>query len=107
MSEGQRPCDVCQGACCEVFSVNFNGLNEDTVKWLGYHGQAQGAVIAFNCRCDKLTNRGKCAIYSERPKVCQDFPVGSPACLNVVRERRSPNQAARIYKLIARMGKEQ
>jgi Fe-S-cluster containining protein len=103
---GRTPCDICKGACCEIFSVNFNGVAEDTLRWIRFHGIDMGEVpsgmVAFNCRCSKLNNHGKCSIYDSRPEICRKFPVGSPACLKAVHERRSIHTAAKIEMAISR-----
>lgn len=101
------PCKECGGACCEGIQFNFKGLSPDFVKWAGFHGEQDGERVTFNCRCTHLTSRGRCGIYEERPEVCRKFEVGSPSCLAAIHKYRGATKAARVVKLIARMGKEQ
>lgn len=105
---GRTPCEICKGACCESFSLNFTGLDEDKERWILLHGKKSfNGNVEFECRCKHLGNRGECKIYDTRPDICRRFPVGSPACLHAVNTRRPLETANKVKLAIARMGKEQ
>jgi len=70
--------------------------NADTLRWLELHGQREGEYMTFDCRCTKLDSDGQCSIYSDRPALCRDFEPGCDSCLESVRARRTPVQAAQI-----------
>lgn len=88
-------CRACGGACCETIIVPLSS-DEDTDRWVSLHGTRLDARVALDCRCSKLDTEGRCSIYDERPQLCRDFPVGSSACYDAVRARRSPEDYARI-----------
>lgn len=105
---GRTPCDICKGACCESFAVNFSSVSQDDQRFLGFHGRkAPGGRIEFECRCEHLDTHGKCKIYDTRPEVCKRFPVGSKECFYCINSRRPLITATKIKLAIARMGKEQ
>lgn len=92
-------CRECKGACCDVFSLTFNGLNEDTMRWLGYHGERTGDAVTFDCQCSHLV-RGMCEVYDHRPEVCRRFAVGSKECIAAINRRRG-FKAPAIFKIIS------
>lgn len=92
-------CDICVGACCEAFAVKESDLrlpDADTLHWFGLHGVKRDGWITLECRCTKLSPRGRCTIYDDRPQVCRDFRPGGPECLEFVRARRLPAEYAEI-----------
>lgn len=92
-------CEICRGACCESFSMPRADLRPpgpDEWRWLELHATSRGASLEFECRCTKLTPAGRCSIYSDRPEVCRTFMPGGPDCLEMVRNRRTPEQYAAI-----------
>lgn len=97
-------CELCGGACCE--SVTLEIKDPDKAKWLEFHGKKTEHGITLECKCSKL-KLGKCSIWSERPQVCRDYQVGSPACIDAVKRRRPLEIQGRIFQLIGREhGKE-
>ena len=100
---GRTPCEICKGACCETFALKFAQLDEDKRRWIGLHGKThENGLVEFNCRCQHLTNHGKCGIYETRPEVCKTAEVGGYACLTAIHNRRSVLQAAKIELAISR-----
>ena len=95
-------CAECKGACCEEFSVPDQGSRDDVSRWFGLHGSEKipGPVrqLTFECRCTKLDGKGRCKIYSLRPRVCQDFEAGGSRCLEVLSRRRTIEERRRIIK---------
>ena len=81
----------------------------DTNRWVLLHGISQpvgdftreGGIllnvkVSLNCRCTALTAEGACSIYEARPELCRTYPAGGPACLDVVRARRTAEEYAAI-----------
>jgi Fe-S-cluster containining protein len=96
------PCEVCQGACCEVIPVPLNPLEltQDRIRHLRMRGLVIGTEVLLNCRCSNLTGLGTCGIYEDRPQVCREFAVGSPDCRKAVTLLRPMYQAKKILALI-------
>ena len=94
-------CDLCKGACCETFVVpiSWQRLPPDISRWLIMHGEPTLNGIRVNSPCRALGEDGKCSIYETRPTVCDEYPVGGPACKQAIATRR-PKDAAKINKLI-------
>jgi Fe-S-cluster containining protein len=92
-------CEECGGACCEGMTLNLTSvLTSDTLEWFSFHGEPSEHGITLACRCSKL-KRGKCSIYDTRPKVCQDYKVGSEACRSAIKRLR-PHKQERLEYLI-------
>ena len=83
------PCKVCRGACCETLVTPLTGSDKVNA-WLAERGEICGRFIRLECRCKRLTREGFCSIYETRPEICREYPVGSPACIEAIRKRRSP-----------------
>lgn len=94
-----NPCELCKGACCERFGIDFKGHSEDVFNWISYHGEVDGTVVFFNCKCHFLRD-GKCSIYDDRPKLCKDYPVGSKMCLEAVYRKHRDNKRNKIIEAI-------
>lgn len=70
----------------------------DAQRWLELHATVKNfsPQLTFECRCTMLTVEGRCAIWEDRPLVCELFIAGSKACLDTVRQRRSVEDFQRI-----------
>ena len=89
-------CAICRGACCETIVIPLSA-DADTNRWVLLHGISQGGIlssvkVSLNCRCTALTVEGACSIYEDRPDLCRIYPAGGPACLDVVRVRRTAEE---------------
>ena len=93
-----NPCNLCKGACCEAIMLPIRLKDEDVQRWIELHGEGTDVGVYFECKCSALKN-GKCSIYEDRPKVCVNFPVGSPGCLSSIKRRR-PFKEDKIRRLI-------
>lgn len=77
-------------------------VNDDAQRWLSLHASGQTKdltelqPLTFECRCTQLTSEGRCAIWEDRPIICEVFIAGSRQCLSTVKLRRTPEQ----YQLI-------
>lgn len=91
-------CALCRGACCESFIAPVRYADEDSQRWLSYHGEVTEQGIYLDCKCAKLKH-GKCGIYESRPNVCRTFQVGSPNCIASVYRRRE-HKAEHIIQLM-------
>lgn len=92
-------CALCRGACCESLTVGLDttALAADERRWVELHAVGiEGPAVTFAARCTMLTAAGRCAIYDERPDICQDFAVGGAGCLATVRLRRTPAEYQHI-----------
>ncbi len=72
-------------ACCHDVTVkidtptDLDGWGE--MRWMAAHEKVSVAkengseqwVVVFETPCSKLTNKGTCSIYNERPKICADY----------------------------------
>ena len=87
------PCEICKGACCESFTLRpkMDPDPENFVRWLQYHGELTANGYEFKCKCSQLTAGGKCGVYESRPKLCQDYQVGSLHCRAAVLKHRYKN----------------
>jgi Fe-S-cluster containining protein len=84
-------CATCRGACCEaavVGSTNF-ALRFIERRWLALHDTPHGG-------CRELSAEGRCEIYGDRPFLCRIYPAGGIDCLEVVKNRRTPEQYQQI-----------
>lgn len=101
-------CEVCRGACCESILLPYpvfeqkttvpDVLTADANKWFALHGRfaLDGKCVELEARCTKLTDAGRCGIYTDRPLTCQLFEASGPGCMRTVKERRSPEEYALI-----------
>ena len=88
MKNTVNPCDICRGACCETLVTPLS--QDDRVnEWLAARGEVCEKFVRLECRCKHLDPDGRCRIYRTRPQLCRDYPVGSPACIEAIRHRRS------------------
>lgn len=91
------PCEICKGACCERFGINFKDHSEDTFRWFAYHGESKGRIVFFDCKCKWLKD-GKCSIYDDRPQLCKDYAVGSRPCIEAIMNKHRDNTRKKIFK---------
>ena len=75
-----------------------NVLTPDALKWFELHGKPHKFGTTLDCRCSML-KRGKCSIWEDRPKVCEDYPVGSEACWDAIKKRR-PHKVEKLKYLM-------
>lgn len=97
-----HPCSICYGACCESMLFAYpSGLPimDEFYARRGTVHEAEG-VVELETRCPKLCMNGACGIYSDRPRVCRDYAVGSEMCLRTVRIRRPGAQGEAILAAI-------
>jgi len=83
-------CSVCKGACCETIIVSPRqwGWSDDEIHWVELHGNLENGCVRMFCPCRNLVN-GVCAAYEDRPKMCDDYVVGSGSCKEAIRLLRS------------------
>lgn len=72
-------CDGCsdRGQCCRYVDLIMPWpLDSDERRWLELHGlvMAGGRTIHIAAPCSALSHDGRCLIYEQRPKLCQDWP---------------------------------
>ncbi len=95
-------CRVCEGACCEDMELPLADVvrvlpDADKVRWFMLHGRpTPDSYVRLDCACTMLTTEGRCGIYADRPQMCHDYERGGEWCLEAIRRRRTPAQAARI-----------
>lgn len=87
-------CALCKGACCESFAMQPRSMGwpDHVCQWMEYHGKVTEIGVEFEQPCSKLKS-GLCSVYETRPKMCQDFKVGSTGCLHAVATRRTSQEA--------------
>ena len=82
-------CEQCQGACCESFVVALpQDPAPDFVRWLSLRGTVTSGALRLEVPCRELAD-GRCGIWDTRPQPCRDYQVGSPACRQAIKARRS------------------
>jgi len=91
-------CLVCRGACCETLEITVPQELPAQHEWasaraLRVLGPGRYLVESW---CPKLTRDGLCSVQHTKPLECALFPAGGEACLEAVRERRTPAQYAQI-----------
>jgi len=80
------PCVGC-GACCCVYAVDVDDEEPIPKRLTHYFPRRDGwrEMRMENGRCIALRGQvGKgawCSIYDKRPRICRNFPRGSPGCL--------------------------
>jgi Fe-S-cluster containining protein len=92
-------CVICRGACCETFTTEIKMFPPmpDATRWLELHAvNIDGEKLTFDAKCVKLTSAGRCAIWDDRPLICELYIAGGPQCLETVKTRRSPQQYQEI-----------
>lgn len=104
-------CEQCGGACCESVTLEIAGQNNDFLRFLELRSIPQmtekGTIARnFNVPCSML-RCGRCLIYDTRPQMCKDFPPGGAHCRSTVIARRTPDEAAAIFALLAPSDAEQ
>jgi Fe-S-cluster containining protein len=73
------------GECCFPYSVSI-AREDNSRRWLTYHGiivreaSDDRMVITGHSRCEMLQfgsdGKASCAVYSDRPTICQNFLCG-------------------------------
>ncbi len=85
-------CDVCRGACCEIFATRVRRAIVSDVEheWSKVRSIAEleGERLVYLCICPQLTSDGRCGIQETKPVACRTFPVGCGECLDAIRLRR-------------------
>lgn len=101
------PCWRCHGACCE--SLLLPGSLQVEEEWAQARGIRRVTLQTYSgpeealeapCPCPKLSPLGSCSIYETRPKLCQIYPVGGPACRSAIARRRSLDASAYILEVM-------
>lgn len=83
-------CAVCKGACCESFVVSLpQDPAPDFVRWLSLRGTVISGALRLEVPCREHAADGSCGIWESRPQPCRDYQVGSPACRQAIKARRS------------------
>ena len=92
-------CEVCRGACCEFVLLDVQTtLDPDTQRWFDLHTTTIRGHRCFESKCSMLSDKGRCNIYADRPKMCVDFEVGGERCIEAVLHRRTPEQFEQIKR---------
>ena len=75
-----------------------NVITQENNRWLIAHGrlEANENRVELEVRCNHLTEKGSCGIYDSRPLPCMLYKAGGKDCLEVVKQRRSPEDYQRI-----------
>jgi len=83
--------------------VAFYPNRNDANRWLALHSVThlpssfEGLPkLEFECRCTMLTRAGRCAIWEDRPMICELFIAGGPQCIEAVRKRRTHREYRQI-----------
>ena len=76
-----RWCQKCKGQCCRVVKIAVQPMAADQQRWAEMRGTIKNGRWRINSTCRHLDDEGKCSIYETRPKVCRDFAVGGPECV--------------------------
>jgi len=73
-------CDTtkCNAWCCRIFWWRLEKEPSPDMKlYFEYHGvKVDGNVLTFPLKCKFLTDKNKCAIYKNRPKICKEWDCG-------------------------------
>lgn len=90
-------CSVCKGACCEELVICSSTPGADfpqaDKEFMGIRGTlVEPGLYAVSSRCPKLSRRGRCRVYDDRPIACALLVPGGKECLACVGRRRSTNQ---------------
>src|SRR3954447_25314684 len=90
LAPGGCLCDHCSGKCCRYFSLPIETPKSwddyDAIRWYLAHGQTLVYVeketwyLVVMTRCKYLTRDDRCAIYYNRPKICQDYTTADCEC---------------------------
>lgn len=90
--EGHEKCSkICKAICCGHVSIEIERPktkeNFDHIRWLLAHKNITIFVdsqnkwcLDFETPCEKITEKFDCSIYSERPKICKDYPPNGFLC---------------------------
>ncbi len=80
---GDCLCDHCAGKCCRYFTVRIETPTDrddyDAIRWYLAHGRTLVYVekgewfLVVMTRCRYLSKADRCAIYLNRPKICQSY----------------------------------
>ena len=83
LKAGECLCDHCTGKCCRYFSLPLETPKTwddfDAIRWYLAHGQTRIYVdkgswfLLVLTKCQYLLPGNRCAIYFNRPKICQDY----------------------------------
>lgn len=83
LAPGACLCDHCTGKCCRYFTVPLDPPTTwddfDAIRWYLAHDETLVYVekrcwyIVVMTRCKYLRADNRCAIYFNRPKVCQNY----------------------------------
>jgi Fe-S-cluster containining protein len=90
-------CSVCAGACCEELLICSSTTGADFPEadreFMDVRGTlVEPGVYAVSSRCPRLSRRGRCKMYDDRPLACALLVPGGKECLAVVRRRRIPEE---------------
>jgi hypothetical protein len=97
-------CKLCRGACCEFMLLPLSCVPRAERSWLEFHGDTLVpgvGTVALDVPCRMRRPDGRCAVYTTRPYICDDFEVGGSGCRFTIRRQRGGEQATEIE---ARLG---
>jgi len=85
------PCRECRGSCCRYIALEIDTptckSDYDKIRWYLLHRDVSVFVdhdsvwhIEFQTPCEAQDQENRCAIYSDRPKICRDYAVEEGVC---------------------------
>lgn len=107
--EASHPmCELCKGACCEAVTLDISAYaqSSDFLRFLEFRSLPQVREMdgkpatnfrLFEAKCLMLQD-GRCAVYGQRPKMCEGFAPGSQNCITTVAARRPPDVVREILQ---------
>ena len=81
------------------------GVTPQQKRYLSMRGTVSydRTYVRLDSRCPNLSDEGYCDVWTTRPQVCNDYPVGGPGCIAAIQKHRSPPQQS---KILAKMGND-
>jgi len=87
----ERDCILCKAKCCRHVATGIDTptckRDYDNIRWYLMHENVHVFIdmdgewtIEFFTPCKNLLPDNTCAIYSERPRVCRDYPAADEMC---------------------------
>lgn len=86
-------CTDCNAKCCKYVTVEIDTptckRDYDTIRWYLIHQNIRVLLdnyntwhVEFLTPCNYLTSDNTCRIYTNRPKLCRDYPDDETYCEN-------------------------
>jgi len=84
-------CERCGARCCRHVALEIDKPKSkrdyDIIRWYLMHKDVTVSIshksewiLEFQAQCLRLTEKGRCAKYEERPRICRDYPAHDEYC---------------------------